>query len=507
MSPILAGFLLLAAFPNPLFHGWNPWAGPLEILGLALLLWKIPESTIRAFVKGYIFGAVWFAGLLYWMPGIDAAGAAVAISGYVFLIFYLSCFPALFLGLLAWAFRGQTRAAYFVAPFIWVALEFLRTHLFSGFPWGILAQALAEKPGWLFAGTVAGPYGPAFLISLSASIVVLVLGGMKARGSLLWSLPAAIVGLFLCLLGLREFTIPLSFGKQIRVALLQGAVDQSVKWTDHAKNENIILYAGLQKAAKQKMKNLDLVVWPEAAATVIFEREEVFSQRVRYDIVNANQVPTIIGAPSWRMHGSASSGIYTNSAQLWIPGKGKTAQYDKMHLVPLGEYVPLGDWIPSLRQVAHSEGAGGFTHGEEQVLFSIKSGKILPSICYEIIFPNLIRKGVQSGGGLLVNLTNDDWYGATAMPAQHLAFSVLRAVENGIYVARCANSGFSAFIDPKGQLMEVSELGKEQILTAIVRFSQGGTWYSRHGDMFAWACAVLALLILARARQSIIAKE
>lgn len=505
--PIVAGLLLLAAFPNPLFLDWNPLAGPLEILGLALLLWKIPESTFRGFAKGYIFGAVWFAGLLYWMPGIDEAGPMVAIPAYIFLVLYLSCFPGLFLGFLAWAFRGRTRAAYFVAPFIWVSLEFLRTHLFSGFPWGILAQALADQPEWLFAGTVAGPYGPAFLISLSASSVVLFLGGMKQRGSMLWSLPAAIVGLFLCLLGLREFTIPQTFGKQIRVALLQGAVDQSVKWTDHAKNENIILYAGLQKAAKQKIKDLDLVVWPEAAATVLFEREPVFSQRVRYDIINANQVPTIIGAPSWKKSGAGGLGIYTNSAQFWIPGKGKVAQYDKMHLVPLGEYVPLGEWIPGLRQVAHSEGAGGFTPGKEQVLFNIKSGKILPSICYEIIFPNLIRKGVQSGAGLIVNLTNDDWYGATAMPAQHLAFSVLRAVENRIYVARCANSGLSAFIDPKGNLMEISELGKEQILSANVRLSHGGTWYSQHGDVFAWACAILALLLLARARQSKIVEE
>ncbi|MEE9615114.1 MAG: apolipoprotein N-acyltransferase, partial [Thermodesulfobacteriota bacterium] len=291
--------------------------------------------------------------------------------------------------------------------------------------------------------------------------------------------------------------------EELEVALAQGNIDQSFKWDPAFQQKSIALYRDLTiKAGKD---GAELVVWPETAVPFYLESDPMGP--VVLDIANEAGVRILTGAPAYdpdiRAGGGGGGGRnYFNSAYLIAPPGIITGRYDKIHLVPFGEYVPLKKLLFFVDKLTH--GIGDFTPGTstEPLKFGRPGGKggvgLGVLICYEAIFPAIARAFVRDGATLLVNVTNDAWFGKTSAPYQHLAMTAVRAVENRVFLVRAANTGISAIVDPAGRIIERSELFEEALVMGSVGLRQGGkSFYTLYGDVFALGCLALTGVFIA----------
>jgi apolipoprotein N-acyltransferase len=234
----------------------------------------------------------------------------------------------------------------------------------------------------------------------------------------------------------------------------------------------------------------DLIIWPETATPFFFQQAREYQPMV-LDIPNKTNAFLLFGSPSFKVERGKMN--HYNSAYLASPSKEIIGKYDKIHLVPYGEYVPLGE-ILSLGSLG--EGIGNFKSGKVIYNFSIPQGKFGVLICFEIIFPDLCRRFVKSGADFLVTITNDAWFGRTSAPHQHFTMAVFRAVENRVFIARAANTGITGFIDPRGKIVKKGEIFTEEAMSETIRLSKRKTFYTLYGDVFAWVCSGLSLLYL-----------
>ena len=282
--------------------------------------------------------------------------------------------------------------------------------------------------------------------------------------------------------------------KKIAVAIIQGNIDQSLKWNKDYQDEIIDNYINLTKLSLDSLqptggysgndadRNPPLVIWPETAAPFYFLSENRLTPRL-FALTRETGAYLLFGSPASEQH--ASGNRYFNRAYLLSP-EGRAAYYDKVHLVPFGEYVPLKKMLPFVNRMVES--IGDFSSGGGGYSLSHPQAKIGVLICFETIFPELSRALKQDGGNLLVNITNDAWFGRTSAPYQHLSMLVFRAVENRTWVARSANTGFSAVIDSSGRIIQKSSLFEKNTIQAIIPLRPGGTFYSRYGDLLVYAC-------------------
>jgi apolipoprotein N-acyltransferase len=241
------------------------------------------------------------------------------------------------------------------------------------------------------------------------------------------------------------------------------------------------------KVGKEKP---DLIIWPETATPFFFQDAREY-QPIVLDIPKRTNAFLLFGSPFYRIEGGKVN--HFNSAYLISPLQELIGRYDKIHLVPFGEYVPFGE-ILSLGSLG--EGIGDFKSGKVIFNFSLPQGRFGVLICFEIIFPDLCRKFVKKGADFLVTLTNDAWFGRTSAPYQHFSIAVFRAVENRIFIARAANTGISGFIDPKGKIVSRGGIFTEETMSGTIRLSKRKTFYTLYGDVFAWACSGFSLLLL-----------
>jgi apolipoprotein N-acyltransferase len=276
----------------------------------------------------------------------------------------------------------------------------------------------------------------------------------------------------------------------VRIAVIQGNIDQAVKWDPAFQAATIKTHTRLSLEAK--LENPDLIVWPESATPfyLFFDKEP--TQKIIESIQQAD-TDFLIGSPSFtRNQGDIE---YYNSAYLIQPRSKSISKYDKAHLVPYGEYVPLKRWLPFLGKVVAQ--VGDFRPG--------KPGKTLPwrkdafvgiQICYEIIFPGLSREMVKNNAVLLINITNDAWFGTTSGPYQHFSMTIFRAVENRRTLARAASTGISGFIDPVGRILASTSLLEEAVVNRTVPLIRNITFYTRFGDLFAIACLAGTIFVI-----------
>jgi apolipoprotein N-acyltransferase len=290
-------------------------------------------------------------------------------------------------------------------------------------------------------------------------------------------------------------------GERLRVALVQGNIPQEKKW-DRTYAETILrTYGDLTRhAAKQKP---DLIAWPETATPADIEFDRRIYARL-LEIVRQNQVPLLVGSAERRkyelegMHRSD----YHNSAHLLIPdGMKITSQkYDKIHLLPFGEYLPAKDELPWV--LIGVKAVKGYTPGREFSVFDLNGVRFSAPICWESIFPDLVRQFVKNGAQFLVNITNAAYFGRTSAPYQVLSMSVFRAVENRVFFACAGNVGVSCIIDPNGRVVERlrGEDGQDiyvsGFLTGTVIPQEAKTFYTRYGDVFGWSCGGISILLL-----------
>ncbi len=280
--------------------------------------------------------------------------------------------------------------------------------------------------------------------------------------------------------------------KTLTVALVQGNIAQDVKWEPAFLDKTMQIYSRLTlDTAAEKP---DLVVWPEAATPFYFQHEAKYQEMVA-GIMKRVGAYLLLGSPAWDQSGGEAK--FFNSAFLISPEGQIRGRYDKIHLVPYGEYVPLKQLFPFIEKMV--VGIGDFSSGNEAKTLQLPSGSFGTLICYEIIFPDLVRRFAEKGAGFLVNITNDAWFGRTAAPYQHLSMAALRAVENRRCIARAANTGVSAIIDASGRIVRQTKIFTPADLTGIISIYEEKTFYTRYGDIFARLCLIAGLAFLARA--------
>ena len=492
----LTGLLVILIFPLVDF-------APLAWVALVPLLAAIERNRPGlAFRLGFLSGVLSYAGILYWLV------YTLRVYGYIpypvsvpivlLLILYLSLYTGAFAAGTAFLCdRGFPLPA--VAPVLWVALEYLRTYLLSGFPWAVIGYSQHRLLPFVQIAELTSVYGVSFLIVGVNAVFSRMLHAdapEKRRGLLVWA--TAATTLVCACLGfgfwrLNDLDTPERPGtRPLTVALIQGNIPQELKWDNTFKDETIGVYRDLTAKAAVTAKGAggegpDLVVWPETAAPFYFQSDSRRAFEVR-SIARDVGVPILFGCPAFNRHENRLR--YLNRAYLLSDQGEVLGFYDKLHLVLFGEYNPL----PVITKLV--SGAGDFSPGEDLVTFRFPGGAFGVVICFEGIFPALDRRFVAEGAELLVNITNDAWFGKTSAPYQHLAMVTFRAVENRVPVVRAANTGVTAVIDVTGRITARTAIFERDFLVETVRVGDGGTFYTRHGDLFAQACSAAAAILL-----------
>lgn len=487
----VSGLLLTGSFPK-IGLDWLAWFALVPLMA-AIADLRAKES----FRIGFIAGLIHYLTLLYWVvPVMRTYGYLPWYLSIAILFLFaavLALFPAVFS--MALAAIGSTPLRLLITmPLLWVALEYIRTFIFTGFPWALLGHSLYLRHHLIQIADLFGAYGVSFLITLSNTAIFLVMAFITrktwqnrpvSKPLMVGASTMFVAGLLLTWLygAWRIKTIDhlMAASPSARVAVIQGNIDQAVKWDPAFQNASIKTYNRLSLSVKSK--NPDLIVWPESATPFYLFYDKPPSEKVFEGIQQAD-TDFLIGSPSFTRKGDNI--VYHNSAYLIRPGYKSISKYDKAHLVPYGEYVPFKRWLPFLGKIVAQ--VGDFRPGKPGKTMSWKKDALGVQICYEIIFPGLSRAMVKNDAVLLINITNDAWFGKTSGPYQHFSMTIFRAVENRRALARAANTGISGFIDPAGRILAATALLEEATATRTLPLISEKTFYTRLGDLFALAC-------------------
>lgn len=477
--------LLTFSFPKA-GYGWLAW---LALAPLLLALRQVRPKT--GFLLGFTFGLVHNTGLVYWTVHTMNQYGNIPMFQAIFLLIllaaYLSLYPGLFSALLTWL-RPSPGKLIFIAPAIWVVLEMVRDRLFTGFPWELLGYSQYKYLWLIQAADLFGVYSiSALIVAVNAVLAVVLLGWLELSWQdfvpdrkLARRAAGVMLAVLVCttaygILRMRSVDQTAASSDQAKVAVIQGNIDQAQKWDPRFQVLTTVKYRRL--SLEPAAKSADLVIWPETAAPFYLWDDKVLTDMVLEGVKSAGAY-FIIGSPSY----AAGKGqlIYHNSAFMITPQGKPAGKYDKVHLVPFGEYVPLRRFLPFIHKLVAQ--VGDFRPG--------RRGRTLPwdhhragvLICYESIFPGLARAMVANGADLLVNITNDAWFGRTSAAYQHFSMAVFRAVENRRSLARAANTGISGFIDACGRILVSTDLFTEAVAARPLALIKTRSFYSRWGD-------------------------
>jgi apolipoprotein N-acyltransferase len=494
-----SGILLALAYPSTDL-------GVVAFVALLPFLLSLQDAgPVPSLWRGYLFGFSFFVMLLAWIPRVMVTygGMPPPLAWLIFLlmVFYLASYAALFALLLSSSWRRLGALSLIAAPVFWVALELARGRLLSGFPWGLLGYTQYRNVPLLQAASWGGIYAVSFLVMASnAGLALLLLRPATPRQRMSGS-----ALLLLVLLVHAGGAVVLRAadrdpgGEEVPVAAIQPNVPQDRKWSPGAEAQILSDLVRLTREAS----GARLIVWPESASPFSFRRpvraggtgfmietDEAYSGVVA-GLARALGATLIVGSVDY----AADAGVLHafNSAFAIGPDGSVLGTYDKIHLVPFGEYVPLHRLLFFVDRLAQGAIAD-FSPGTRLEPLPAPGGSAATSICYEAIFPELVRRIAARDAVYLVNITNDAWFGKTAAPRQHLAMAVVRAAENRRYLVRAANTGISAIVDPYGRILGKTGLMESSVLRGTVRPRTDRTPYARSGDLFAWGCAILTLL-------------
>jgi len=517
MSQWPVRLILLAATTGILL----PYCFPRYDLGLLAWVALIPlhiahdglSRRRQAFWLGWLAGIICSTGIMSWVvTAMHTYGKVPLVFSYgimLLLTAYLGLYVGIYSAGVVWFRMLMPRYGLFAAPCLWVTLELLRTYVLSGLPWSLLGYSQYRQLDMIQIADHLGVYGVSFLIVLTnVALAELYLWLMPLfRGFRPSRLPWELVTTAAMLVSLSWaystslITSEAMEGSKaaLQVGVVQPNIDQAVKWDQAFREETLQRYDRLTESFGY---GVDLVVWPEAATPFIYEREPVYQLQL-VAMANRASAPLLFGSPAVRFDPERKP-FLLNSAYLLSPDGELLGRYDKQHLVPFGEYIPLkSSLLFFLEKMV--EGIGDFQAGPGPTILSfqlkesqggtparrVKFGVV---ICYEVIFPDLVRRIASSGAEFLVTITNDAWFGDSSAPAQHFSMVVFRSVENHLAFARAANTGISGFIDPFGRIIVASPTFTQTALQAEIPVRQTKTFYSRHGDVFAYGCVLISLL-------------
>ena len=489
----LSGVLFIFSFPNFDFE-FLAW------LALVPLLFAIEgKGLYQSFKLGFLTGLVSFLGILYWIiVAVHTYGnVPLVLSALVLLLLvaYLSLFTGAFTFFVRLVENRTGIRSVLAAPLLWAALEYLRSFLLTGFPWAFLGYTQYLNLPFIQMSDTTGVYGLSFMIVLVNATLFSIFKQWPKK-IFPWKEAAVTALLFTALLTygytkMKAVDRQVSRSPTLKVGLVQGNIDQSIKWNESFQMETLKIYKKLSMAVAEDKP--DLIIWPETATPFFFQEVKEYQPFVLEIPEKANAF-LLFGTPFYRVDKGKVN--HYNSAFLVSPSKELIGTYDKIHLVPFGEYVPLKEMLFFVG-TSLGEGIGDFKSGKKITSLSIPQGKFGLLICFEIIFPDLCRRFVKTGADFLVTITNDAWFGKTSAPYQHFATAVFRAVENRVFVARAANTGISGFIDPKGRILQQGGIFTEEAMSGTIRIMKEKTFYTKYGDVFSWLCSGLSILLVA----------
>jgi apolipoprotein N-acyltransferase len=462
----------------------------------------LPATPLQAFVLAYSCGIAWYAGTCYWIYSTmrQFGGVNVPMAVVILILFclYLALYHGLF-GLFLSVVAGRSalsRRALLLAPVAWVAVELARTRV-TGFPWDLLGISQVDNIPLSRIATVTGVYGLSFeIMVVNAAFAAAFLVHRHKRKQLL----IAALGAALLLQSGRLVPAP-AFSADRSALLVQQNIPilEGSDWTKDYLEGTLqdlkqISLDPLSGPSGDQARHPDLIVWPESPSP-FYTNDPEFRQTIS-DLARQSRTWVLaggLGVLNARQSPNQSTKLF-NSAVLVSPEGELVARYDKAHLVPFGEYVPLK------RVFAFASGltsqVGDFTAGDSREPLSAGSTKLGAFICYESIFPDEIRQFAANGAGVYVNISNDGWYGDSGAYAQHLKQVRMRAVENSRWILRDTNTGVTASVDPYGRVVASAPRKIRTVLEAPYSLSSVTTFYTRHGDWFAYLCAIICVLAL-----------
>lgn len=494
---VLSAILLVLSFPNfnLSFLAW--------IAFVPLLLAIGNQRPRTAFLLSYLCGVIFFLGTGYWLIHVTLPGMIAAV---LFLALYFGIFGSV----AGYVLHIRNHGALLFIPALWVAVEWLRSNLLTGFGWALLAHSQAGALPVIQVADITGAYGTSFLVMLINAAIFITIRDFRTKAPR--AIPSLAVAVIVLYVSAAYGTVRIKnifAGEELKVSVVQGNIPQSEKWDPDFKNAIIDKYERLTKEAAKD--NPDLIVWPESSMPGFLSMEKPLSDRMKALSMSAG-TNILIGAP----REEDSYARFYNSALLFS-GEGRiVGRYDKIHLVPFGEYIPFKKIFSFAEKLTKSQ-IGDFSPGTEYKVFKffierrsvdesaswklLKKAKFSCLICFEDIFPDLSRQFVKNGANFLVNITNDAWYGRTGAPYQHMQCSVFRAVENRVNVVRAANTGISCFIDQKGRITDMVESGGDLLFvdgikTCSIILTPTRTFYTVHGDIFAYLCMLYVFLFI-----------
>jgi apolipoprotein N-acyltransferase len=486
---IASGVLLGLSFPD-----YN--LPMLAWMAIALLIVaSLGASAKEAPLYGFLHGVFFYPTCLPWIDVVmrqygnvdpfDAAGILllIGIAGGIILMIFSSSVAYL-------SRRWPSRATVFVlAPFLWVTLEFARTHLpIIGFPWNLTGYAASGNLALVQLAAVTGVFGLSLLIAAFNSMLACAIW-RRSRKMIAATGVAAVVLIVIGVAGPR--LVPAAQARYV-AHLVQTNFPQS----EHYPADWMVTHAGeLEQLERISVdagrREPGLIVWPEVPAP--FSAEDVKFQNVEKEITRQSGDYLLIGVVDWRI-GPDRQWDASNSAVLFNPAGERVYAYDKIHLVPFGEYVPLRQWIKFAGRLTAD--ISDFTPGKKYVVGSVPGGKFGTFICYEAIFPSEIRNFVKNGAGLLVNISNDGWFGRSAAPSQHLMMARVRAVENRRWLLRDTNNGYTVSADPYGRIVARMPTDQRGQLDAPYDFRSDRSVYVLFGDWVAWLSLIISVALI-----------
>jgi apolipoprotein N-acyltransferase len=485
---VLCGAAGALSFPTT---DWSVLAWLWLILPLAGALTRPPREALGG---GWLAGTAFFLLLLRWLDHTFQNYSAIPWPVTWLPIAALAAYCGLYTGLVCAAVSalrprlGQGWALA-LAPALWVAGEWIRGWLMGGFPWGLLGYSQHLELPVIQIAELGGVYAVSFVIvAVNAALSALwIFGGRRAAPGL-----AAAAMLLAGSLGFGWWTLARESaaeraGRTVFVALIQPSIEQTIKEDPTYRERTMAVYEELTREAARQPSGARpiLILWPETAAPIFLRGDPPLRARL---IALSREVgtPLLVGSID-RLPGP--NGKFLNSAFL-LGDQGITDKYDKIRLVPFGEYVPLASLLGFVRQWA--EFISDFAPGSRETVFPLPGARFGTVICYEVISPSLFRSFVIGGASFMTNITNDAWFGRTSGPWQHLGMLPLRAVENRVAIARAANTGVSAFVSPEGRVGPILPLFERGVLSASIPLRSRTTLYTRWGDWLVYLCLGLS---------------
>lgn len=477
----LSAVAIALAF-HPLHLSFLAW------FGLVPLLFTLESAAPRrAFLYGLVFGALVALFSLFWLVflQIPTAVKILMVFGLVLLFLYLGLFWAV-------ACLIANRTTIWLLPAAVAGLEYVRGLGELGFPWLTFGYTQARYPLIIQQASIYGVLGVSFWLVLINLLVYRLLCHHRAVYALALTLAIALPMLYGAL-RLRQ-----TYDRYVVVGVIQPNIDPNMKLTRGLRAATFDCLLGLTRTCHQQSRDsldqpCDLIVWPESAVPVLIRSSREYRDLV-LALADSIQTPILIGSP---VIDRVERKIY-NAAILAEPGLLMEQEYRKIHLVPFGEHIPFDRWVPLFRKI--DLGEGDYSAGSNFTIFKTRAGRYACLICFESIFPELSREFCRRGAAVLLNITNDGWFGPISGPQQHNDMAILRAVENGRPLARSANTGISMVVDSRGRILRELPLFKPGYIVCRLPLDGQVTFYQRTGDFLPILCLIVltAALLLTR---------